>query len=91
MMEGRRAGGQRVGCALKAGARAVGLEPSGAGSEPPSWANLAMPEVTHRLIEMNSIRLHMAGWAGWYPAVEVRSEQKLSNPRSERDREGRSR
>ena len=49
-------------------------------------------EVTHRMIETGGIRLQVAlGRLRWYRAAEVRSEQKLSNPRSGRDREGRSR
>jgi pimeloyl-ACP methyl ester carboxylesterase len=35
-------------------------EPSGAGPEPTSWMDSAMPEVTHRMIETNGIRLHVA-------------------------------
>ena len=35
-------------------------EPSGAPPEPTSWVNSAMPEVTHRMIETNGIRLHVA-------------------------------
>ena len=35
-------------------------EPSGAGPEPTSWVDSAMPEVTHRMIETNGIRLHVA-------------------------------
>jgi pimeloyl-ACP methyl ester carboxylesterase len=35
-------------------------EPSGAGSEPISRVDSAMPEVTHRMIETNGIRLHVA-------------------------------
>jgi pimeloyl-ACP methyl ester carboxylesterase len=32
----------------------------GAGSEPTSWVDPEMPEVTHRMIETNGIRLHVA-------------------------------
>jgi pimeloyl-ACP methyl ester carboxylesterase len=35
-------------------------EPSGAGPAPTSWVDPAMPEVTHRMIETNGIRLHVA-------------------------------
>jgi pimeloyl-ACP methyl ester carboxylesterase len=35
-------------------------EPGGAGPEPASWVDSAMPEVTHRMIETNGIRLHVA-------------------------------
>jgi len=34
--------------------------PTGAGPGPTSWMDPAMPEVTHRLIETNGIRLHVA-------------------------------
>src|SRR5258708_4294467 len=40
--------------------RAAAAEPSGAGREPTSWVDPAMPEVTHRMIETNGIRLHVA-------------------------------
>jgi pimeloyl-ACP methyl ester carboxylesterase len=33
---------------------------SGAGPEPTSWLDSAMPDVTHRMIETNGIRLHVA-------------------------------
>jgi len=34
--------------------------PSAADTEPASWVDEAMPEVTHRMIETNGIRLHVA-------------------------------
>ncbi len=40
--------------------RAAAPEPAGAVPEPTSWVDLAMPEVTHRMIETNGIRLHVA-------------------------------
>ncbi len=40
--------------------KAAAGEPGGAGSEPTSWVDSAMPEVTHRMIETNGIRLHVA-------------------------------
>ncbi len=40
--------------------KAAAPEPSGAGPEPTSWVGSAMPEVTHRMIETNGIRLHVA-------------------------------
>jgi hypothetical protein len=40
--------------------KAAAVEPSGAGPEPTSWVDSAMPEVTHRMIETNGIRLHVA-------------------------------
>ena len=48
------------------GALAVGaafaepLKASEAGPEPASWVDSAMPDVTHRMIETNGIRLHVA-------------------------------
>ena len=54
---------------LAGGALAVGAafaEPlkaarrAGGGPEPASWVDPAMPEVTHRMIETNGIRLHVA-------------------------------
>jgi hypothetical protein len=52
-----------------------------------------VPEVTHRMIETNGIRLRVAeqGRLKGVLPVEARLEQKLSNPSSSRDREGRSR
>ena len=47
----RRFGGAAQGCCCRAG---------GAGPEPASWVDPAMPEVTHRMIETNGIRLHVA-------------------------------
>jgi pimeloyl-ACP methyl ester carboxylesterase len=52
--------------ALSAGAAfaeplwAAAAEAGGAGPEPKSWVDPAMPEVTHRMIEVNGIRLHAA-------------------------------
>jgi pimeloyl-ACP methyl ester carboxylesterase len=40
--------------------KAAAAEPSGAGREPTSWVDPAMPEVTHRMVETNGIRLHVA-------------------------------
>src|SRR3984885_14511407 len=40
--------------------KAAAAEPGGAGLEPASWVDSAMPEVTHRMIETNGIRLHVA-------------------------------
>jgi pimeloyl-ACP methyl ester carboxylesterase len=40
--------------------KAAAAEPGGAGREPTSWVDSAMPEVTHRMIETNGIRLHVA-------------------------------
>jgi pimeloyl-ACP methyl ester carboxylesterase len=56
----------RAGGALTVGAvfaeplQAAAAEPGGAGSEPTSWVDSAMPKVTHRMIETNGIRLHVA-------------------------------
>src|SRR5215831_9578287 len=54
-----------AGGALTAGAAfaeplKAAAEPSGVGPEPTSWVDSAMPEVTHRMIETNGIRLHVA-------------------------------
>jgi pimeloyl-ACP methyl ester carboxylesterase len=40
--------------------KAAAADPSGAGREPTSWVDSAMPEVTHRMIETNGIRLRVA-------------------------------
>jgi pimeloyl-ACP methyl ester carboxylesterase len=40
--------------------RAAAAERSAAGPEPTSWVDQAMPEVTHRMVEKNGIRLHLA-------------------------------
>lgn len=40
--------------------KAVAAQPSAAAPEPASWVDPAMPEVTHRMIETNGIRLHVA-------------------------------
>src|SRR5580704_6519386 len=56
-----RAGGAlAVGAAFAEPPRAAVAETSGAGPEPTSWADQAMPGVTHRMIETNGIRLHTA-------------------------------
>jgi pimeloyl-ACP methyl ester carboxylesterase len=56
-----RAGGAlTVGAAFAEPLKVAAAEPSGAGPEPTSWADPAMPEVTHRMIETNGIRLHVA-------------------------------
>jgi pimeloyl-ACP methyl ester carboxylesterase len=56
-----RAGGAlAVGAAFAEQLKAAAAEPSGAGPEPTSWADQAMPGVTHRMIETNGIRLHVA-------------------------------
>jgi pimeloyl-ACP methyl ester carboxylesterase len=54
-----------AGGALAVGAFAEPLqsaaaEPAAAGAEPTSWVDPAMPEVKHRMIETNGIRLHIA-------------------------------
>src|SRR5262249_29544109 len=55
-----------AGGALTAGAAfahplKVAAAQPGPGPEPASWTDTAMPEVTHRMIETNGIRLHVAG------------------------------
>jgi pimeloyl-ACP methyl ester carboxylesterase len=49
-----------VGAALVEPAKAAAAESAGAGPEPTSWVDPAMPEVTHRMVETNGIRLHVA-------------------------------
>jgi pimeloyl-ACP methyl ester carboxylesterase len=56
----RVAGALTVGAALTELPKAAASEPSGAGPEPTSWVDSAMPEVTHRMIVTNGIRLHVA-------------------------------
>ncbi len=53
-------GALTVGAAFAELPKAAAAEPSGAGPEPTSWVDSAMPEVTHRTIETNGIRLHVA-------------------------------
>src|SRR3984885_9903341 len=53
-------GALTVGAAFAEPLKAAATEPSGAGPEPTSWVDPAMPEVTHRMIEANGIRLHVA-------------------------------
>src|SRR5260370_11553635 len=53
-------GALTVGAAFAEPPNAAGAEPSGAGPEPTSWVDSAMPEVTHRMVETNGIRLHVA-------------------------------
>jgi len=54
------AGALGVGAAFAKPLKAAAAEPSGTDPEPASWADSAMPEVTHRMIETNGIRLHVA-------------------------------
>jgi pimeloyl-ACP methyl ester carboxylesterase len=53
-------GALTVGAAFAEPLKAAAAEPSGAGPEPTSWVDSTMPEVTHRMIETNGIRLHVA-------------------------------
>jgi hypothetical protein len=56
-----RAGGAlAVGAALSQPSWAAAPEPSGAGAEPTSWVDPANPNVTHRMVETNGIRLRVA-------------------------------
>jgi pimeloyl-ACP methyl ester carboxylesterase len=54
------AGALTVGAAFAKPLKAAIAEPSGAGEEPTSWVDPMIPEVTHRMIETNGIRLHLA-------------------------------
>ena len=49
-----------VGAVVAKPLKAGNLEPRGAVPEPTSWVDSAMPDVTHRMIETNDIRLHVA-------------------------------
>lgn len=49
-----------VGAALAEPPKAAAAAPGGAGPEPASWVDPALPGVTHRMIETNGIRLHVA-------------------------------
>jgi pimeloyl-ACP methyl ester carboxylesterase len=53
-------GALTVGAAFSEPLKAAAAEPGGAGPEPTSWVDSAMPEVTHRMIETNGVRLHVA-------------------------------
>src|ERR1700686_1110345 len=53
-------GALTVGAAFAERPKAAVAEPGGVGPEPTSWVESAMPEVTHRMIETNGIRLHVA-------------------------------
>src|SRR5277367_2606826 len=56
-----RAGGAlAVGGAFAAPRKVAAAAPSGAGPEPTSWVDPAMPAVTHRMVETNGLRLHVA-------------------------------
>src|SRR5262245_38033151 len=57
---GAAAGALAVGAAFAEPLKAAAAEPSRAGPEPTSWVDSAMPEVTHRMIETDGIRLHVA-------------------------------
>ena len=53
-------GALTVGAAFAEPLKAAAPEPSEAGPGPTSWVDSAMPEVTHRMIETNGVRLHVA-------------------------------
>ena len=53
-------GALTVGVAFAEQLRAAAAAASGADPEPASWVDPAMPGVTHRMIEANGIRLHVA-------------------------------
>jgi pimeloyl-ACP methyl ester carboxylesterase len=54
------AGALTIGAAFAEPVKATSAEPSGLGPEPTSWVDPAMPQVTHRMIGTNGIRLHVA-------------------------------
>jgi pimeloyl-ACP methyl ester carboxylesterase len=49
-----------AGAAFAEPRKTAAAEPSGAAPKPTSWVDSTMPEVTHRMIETNGIRLHVA-------------------------------
>jgi pimeloyl-ACP methyl ester carboxylesterase len=49
-----------IGAGFAEPSNAAAPDSSGAGAQPTSWVDPAMPEVTHRMIETNGIRLHVA-------------------------------
>jgi pimeloyl-ACP methyl ester carboxylesterase len=53
-------GALAVGAAFAKPLKAAPAGPSGAGPDPASWVDPAMPEVTHRMLATNGIRLHVA-------------------------------
>jgi hypothetical protein len=57
---GAAAGALAVGAALAEPLKAAAPEPSAAGPDSPSWVDAAMPEVTHRMVETNGIRIRVA-------------------------------
>jgi pimeloyl-ACP methyl ester carboxylesterase len=59
-MLGAAAGALTVSAAIPNPLKAGAAEPGTAASEPSSWADAAMPEVTHRMVEANGIRIHIA-------------------------------
>jgi len=54
------AGALTLGSVIAAPSRAAAPETSTAGAQPEPWVDPAAPEVTHRMIETNGIRLHVA-------------------------------
>src|SRR5215831_19806783 len=46
--------------AAESGSRTTSAEPSAPSAEPTSWVDPTMPEVKHRMIQTNGIRLHVA-------------------------------
>jgi pimeloyl-ACP methyl ester carboxylesterase len=56
----RVAGALTVGAAFAEPSSAAAPESSGANVQPTSWVDPVMPEVRHRMIETNGIRLHVA-------------------------------
>ncbi len=54
------AGALTVGAEFAKRSNAAATDSSGPRAQPTSWVDPAMPEVTHRMIETNGIRLHVA-------------------------------
>jgi pimeloyl-ACP methyl ester carboxylesterase len=53
-------GALAIGAAFARPLNAASAEPGSAGAEPTSWADPAMADIKHRMIETNGIRLHVA-------------------------------
>lgn len=49
-----------IGAAIAAPLKAAAAEPGAPPASPASWVDPAMPDVTHRMVETNGLRLHVA-------------------------------
>jgi hypothetical protein len=57
---GAAAGALAAGAGFAESLKAAAAEPSARSAEPTSWVDPTMPEVKHRMIQTNGIRLHVA-------------------------------